>query len=253
MEKIKIESPKGAISAVIHRPQGETAKLAILCPGFLDSKDYLGLTQLAVSLCKEGYTTVRFDPIGVWESEGDIADYLMTQYLADIKVVLEYMLSQGEYAEVLLGGHSRGAQMAILYAAGDSRISFVLGIMPSHGPITGTRRTDWERAKEKLERRDLPTDKNEIVEYLVPFTHVLDRDRYDALRDVAKVAVPIALFSGELDDIVDPESVKEIFESANEPKSFVIIPGIGHDYRHNADEVAFVNREIVKSLTLGRK
>src|SRR3989344_8435825 len=117
MEKLKIPNPKGQnIAAVIHQPETAMGKLAILCPGFLDTKDYAHLVELAKSLANEGYTVVRFDPIGTWESGGDISDYTTSEYLEDIKTVIEYMLHEGNYKHILLGGHSRGAMVSIIYA-----------------------------------------------------------------------------------------------------------------------------------------
>lgn len=250
MEKVKIKNSKGEnIAALISYPEAQTDKLAILCPGYLDSKDYNGLLKLSEVLTNHGYTTVRFDPTGVWESEGDISDYTITQYLKDIKNVLEYMLNQKNYKHILLGGHSRGGQMSILYAARDSRISLVLAIMASSGPIIGQRREEWEKNGISISQRDLPDNRNEKIEFRVPFHHVLDRDQYDAVKDVKKIKTPIILVAGELDDIVPPEDVKEIFDSANEPKKLIIIPDIGHNYRFNLDEVKLVNDKIIEALS----
>src|SRR3989338_5134444 len=126
MEKVTIKNSLGKnISAIVTSPETKTDRLAILCPGYLDSKDYAHLVELAKTLVTKGYTTVRFDPTGTWESEGDISDYTTTQYLVDIKSVLEYMLREHNFKHVLLGGHSRGGQVAILYAARDARISLI--------------------------------------------------------------------------------------------------------------------------------
>ncbi len=73
-----IKGTKGDLSVAIHNPETKTKKLAILCPGFLDSKDYAGLTELANRLTEHGYTSVRFDPTGVWESGGNITDYTIS-------------------------------------------------------------------------------------------------------------------------------------------------------------------------------
>ena len=42
---------------------------------------------------KLGYTVVRLQPTGTWDSEGDILDYTTTQYLVDVKHVLELAYS----------------------------------------------------------------------------------------------------------------------------------------------------------------
>ena len=244
----KIPSTKGNLAAAIHYPENRTDKLAILCPGYLDSKDYRQLVGLAEVLREQGYTVVRFEPTGTWESEGDISDYTTSQYLEDIKNVLGYMLSQADYKQILLGGHSRGGQVSILYAARDSRISIVLGIMPSSGPIQGQRREEWEKNGISVSQRDLPNDKDKKIEIRVPFNHVLDRDQYDAVGDAKKINVPIILIAGELDDLVPPNEVKEIFNNANEPKKFLVISNIGHDYRHNDSEVKIVNEKILEQL-----
>ena len=249
MKKIKIMSSNGKISIAIHNSKNETGRLAILCPGYLDSKDYKHLVELAEGLSKEGYTVVRFDPTGTWESEGDISDYTMTKYIEDIKNVLEYMLSKSNYKNILLGGHSRGGQMSILYAARDPRISIVLGIMPSsHRTMMRQRYDEWKKKGVSVSYRDLPDNKDKTIEFRVPFSHVKDRDKYDVIKDVKKIKVPIILIAGELDDLVLPEYVKEIFDNANEPKKFIIIPRIWHDYRYDDNEIKIVNKEILKLI-----
>ena len=250
MEKVKIPNSSGKnISAVTDYPKTKTDKLAILCPGYLDSKDYSHLVELAKTLTKHGYTVVRFDPTGTWESDGDISDYTTTQYLDDIKSVLDFMLAQHTYTHILLGGHSRGGQLSILYAARDPRISLVLAIMPSSArTFVGSRREEWQKTGVSISQRDLP-DKTGSKEFRIPYSHVLDRDKYDVVKDVARVHVPLILITGELDTVVLPKYVKEIFDAANEPKQFISIPGIGHDYRHNAKEIDNVNAQIIKALS----
>ena len=249
-ERIKIPSSKGNLAATIHCPERKTERLAILCPGYLDSKDYKHLVGLADGLSKEGYTVVRFEPTGTWESDGNISDYTTTQYLEDIKNVLDHMLCQTSYEYILLGGHSRGGQVSILYASRDPRISLVLGIMPSSKrTMAGPRYKEWKEKGVSISYRDLPDNENQKKEFRVPSSHVKDADQYDVVEDVRRIKVPIILVAGELDDRVLPEYVKEIFDSANEPKKFLIIPDIGHDYRYNDNEVAMVNEKILKQLS----
>ncbi len=245
MDEIKIPNQKGEkIAAVTHQPEIQTDKLAILCPGYLDSKDYWGLVELAKRLAERGYTVVRLDPTGTWDSEGDISEYSMTQYLEDIRCVLEYMLKGFDFKHILLGGHSRGGQMSVLYAARDPRITSVLCIMGSSGPLSGARRESWEKNGEEVSKRRVPGtsgENKEYREYRVPFSHVLDRDQYDAVGDAKKIHAPIVFIAGELDDEVPPEKVKSIYDNANEPKQFIVVPSIGHNYRRDAEQIKIVN------------
>ncbi|MHB8870875.1 MAG: alpha/beta hydrolase [Candidatus Doudnabacteria bacterium] len=249
MQQIKIPSGKNKLSAVINDPNEKTDKLAILCPGFLDSKDYNGLLLLARDLANLGYTVVRFNPTGTWDSEGSIEKYTTTQYLKDIQNVLEYMLKESEYKHILLGGHSRGGQISLLYAARDSRISEIIAIMPS-SPYTFTKeiRENWGKDGVRLVKRDIP-EGNGTKDFHVPFSHALDRDQYNVIEDIKKLHIPIIFIAGELDHLVKPEHVKNIFEIANNPKKFILLKNIGHDYRHNISQVEEVNKQILKELT----
>lgn len=249
MEQVKIQNSEGKnIAATIHRPEKQTDWLAILLPGYLDSKDYDHLVRLAEELIGRGYTVVRFDPTGTWGSEGSISEYLTSQYIKDVKSVLEYMLAHGNYTHVLLGGHSRGGMVSILYAARDPRISTVVGIMPSSGrSLMGRRREEWERDGFSVSHRDVPGS-TEKKEFRVPYAHTMDRDQFDVVQDVKKIHVPIIFIAGELDTLVLPEDVKEIFDQANEPKQFASIKGIGHDYRHNLSEIQIVDDKILEML-----
>jgi len=255
IEKTKIPSSKGNLAAVIHYPEKKTERLAILCSGYLDSKDYKHLVGLAEVLSKQGYTVVRFDSAGVWESDGNISDYTTTQYIEDIKNVLGYMLHQADYKHIIICGHSRGGQIAILYAAHDPRISLVIGIMPSskRTMMLGQRYKDWKETGVSISSRDLPNNRDKKIEFRVPYSHGEDHKQYDIIQDVKRIKIPVIFIAGELDESCPPEIVKEIFDNANEPKKFVLIPGIGHDYRFNDNEVKLVNEEILKLIRIMEK
>lgn len=250
IKKIKIPSLRGNIVVAIHYPETENGRLVILCPGYLDSKDYKHLVGLAEALGKQGYTVVRFDPTGTWESDGDISDYSVTQYLEDIKNVLEYMLRGKEYKQILLGGHSRGGFVSMLYAIRDPRISIVLSIMSSYSiSATSDKETldNWEKEGCKKSFRDTPGEKGS-KEFCVPYAHALDGFQYNALDKISGFHGALILVAGELDDVAKLEDIKLIYDKANDPKKLIFMKDIGHNYRHNDDEIEIVNRKIIKQL-----
>ena len=71
---------------------------------------------------------------------------------------------------------------------------------------------------------------------------------FDIEEAVSKIHVPVIIVAGEADKICLPEDVRSIFEKANEPKKYVLLPGIGHDYRRSSSQIEIVNREIVKTM-----
>ena len=253
-EKVKIPiKTKKNIAAAIHYPEIETDKLAVLCPGNLDTKDYNHLIKLAETLSKEGYTTVRFDPLGTWESDGQDADYSVSRYLKDVASVLDFMLSRKSYKTILLGGHSRGGEISILYAAQDPRISIVVPIMPptpiSAEELKGDKYTNWKKQGFYLSTRDIPGS-SETKSFKLPYDHLTDRLKFNSIQAVKKIHTPIIFVAGELDKVCLPEEVKILFDNANEPKRYLFLRGIGHGYRRSVAEIDIVNAEILKTLQI---
>ena len=253
-KKVKIKNTLGKnIASVVNYPKKNTKKLAILCPGYLDTKDYNGLLYLAEALSEKGYTAVRFDPSGTWESEGDISDYTMTQYLKDVRSVKGYMLKSKNYDYILLVGHSRGGRVSLLYATQDPDISMVVGIMPS--AVSMPRGADkkgnsdrWKKEKIQIEIRDIPGNQKEKKQFSVPCSFLEDSFKYNVLDEISKLHIPVLFIAGGSDTTVFFTEVKKIFDRANKPKKFIVISGIGHDYRHYIDQIEKVNKEIIANL-----
>lgn len=250
-EKISIPTSNGKkLAAAIHHSDKVTDKLAILCPGYLDTKDYDHIIGLADTLTNEGYTAVRFDPLGTWGSEGTIAEYTTSQYLKDIRSVIDYILQKEDFKYILLGGHSKGGMVSMLYAIQDARVSIVLAIMsPSTliKTIDSEKLKTWERAGIKVSRRNLPGS-HEEKEFHVPYSHQTDARQYNVLNDIQKLHKPLILVAGELDDVVPARDMQLIFDKANDPKKFLVVKGIGHDYRHNTEEIKKINETILGLL-----
>ena len=61
------------------------------------------------------------------------------------------------------------------------------------------------------------------------FVQRILRARYDALSKIADVAVPLLVLHGDQDDIVPLDAGRRLFEAAQEPKQFHVIPGAGHN------------------------
>lgn len=250
MENIKIPSTKGAIAVTINRTASSDKKLAILCSGFLDSKDYNHLKILAEDLAAHGYTVARFDATGIWESGQNTDDYTTAQYLQDLQSVLEFMLQQENFTHILLGGHSKGGFAALYHACHDPRISAVLAIM-STIPYNREGNKDtlekWKGLGYRISKRDVPGQVT-TREFSVPYSYVADRLQYDLSSTLKNLHASLIMIAGEEDTIAQATDIEQLFNQAPEPKVFINIPGIGHDYRHNLEQVRLVNDTILEAL-----
>jgi fermentation-respiration switch protein FrsA (DUF1100 family) len=77
-----------------------------------------------------------------------------------------------------------------------------------------------------------------------PFTSVVDRaselypwlpvrllmhDRYESIRFIDRVRLPLLILHGEADVVIPVEMGRKLFAAANEPKTLMTLPGAGHD------------------------
>jgi fermentation-respiration switch protein FrsA (DUF1100 family) len=60
-------------------------------------------------------------------------------------------------------------------------------------------------------------------------------DRYPSSERIASVHVPVMVIAGDRDDIVPPVLSKRLYDAANEPKRWLLVPGAGHNDRELLD------------------
>lgn len=55
------------------------------------------------------------------------------------------------------------------------------------------------------------------------------RDRYPSIDRIGSLRVPLLVIAGDRDDIVPEPMSRRLYEAANEPKRYVLVPGSGHN------------------------
>jgi len=236
--KLQIKSNKYEISAIIEEPKSTPKGLMVFLPGYLDSKDYYSFKEFSKSVAKLGFISARFNPTGTWESGGTIADYSITQYIADIEAVINFVKSTHKNLKnIILIGHSIGGLVGIAYAATHKEVSMIIPIEP---PQTKS----WSTKTARISQRDLPFEPEKEREYKTPYSYAIDSKKYNAKELVSKVTVPIYLITGEKDKVILPKTVEEIYNNANEPKQFIILKNVGHDFRKHEEETEIVRKKI---------
>ena len=81
------------------------------------------------------------------------------------------------------------------------------------------------------------------------------RDRYDSVSRIRQIHTPQLIIHGALDDMVPVGQGKALFEAANEPKSFRVLPGAAHNDTHINGGPGYWDAlaEFSASLTAGRQ
>ncbi len=249
---LSTSTPQGNIALKLHVPS-TFQKFVIISPGFLDTKDYPHITELANDLASEGYLVARYDPLGTWEGGDEITNYTITNYLLSISKITEYLTENFHLQKGILIGHSLGGLLSFVYASNDSRIEKVIGIMPA--TVETFRRLMSEKnlsihAKNAFYTalRDIPGEKGRSKTFWVPVSFFrglfsLEKQIFLALQNTKVHKIFIA---GEKDDVVYPSEVKKMYSMAASPKKFVLLKGIDHDYRRSTETIQRVNRVVVE-------
>lgn len=241
---------KERIAAIITKPETEPKGLVIICAGYLDSKDHKHFSGLAEDLTKAGYTTVRFDPTGIWESYGTIEQYTIPQQLQDIQDITDYMFKEKAYKNIIVGGHSLGGFVALLYASSHSIVTKAFAIMSPYAlnqVVKIENSIKWKNDGFRTSLRDIPNT-NEKKEFRVPVANFVDASKYNLLEIAPSIKIPILLIAGELDDSILPKNVEILYNKLGGYKKNVVIHGVGHIYRHKAEHIHLVDYEIINFL-----
>jgi pimeloyl-ACP methyl ester carboxylesterase len=104
------------IAAILSTPDGPTTRLALLCHGFLSSKNSATNRTLTRLLNERGLATFRFDFFGQGDSDGPFEEITTTLALHQTETALDLVSARG-YDRIGLVGLSFGGLVAILTAA----------------------------------------------------------------------------------------------------------------------------------------
>lgn len=237
------------LDATVLESNKNPKKLAVLMPGYLDTKNYNHIKLLEKDLNKIGYTTISFDPTGIWESDGKVEQYNFTQYLKDIETIINFAKNKNKFDEIILIGHSFGGRIALYYASMHPEISAVIVLMSALKSYHSKDKLSiWKKAGLRFSKRDLPENPKKFREFVTSYSSEFNRSKCDISKIVKKYQNPLLVLAAELDKVTNPKYVKQLYDFANEPKEFKIIKEIGHDYRHNKKDVKIVNDAIIHFL-----
>lgn len=219
-------------------------KLAILLPGFLDSPDYLHIITIEKGLQTLGYTVVRLDPCGLWKN-GDIAHYSITNYLKDVRTVIDDYKNENPQ-ELILVGHSVGGFVSIIAGERYAEVTKIIALCPPSGfdnpPVK------WKDKEYRIAHRNLPNDQTLSREFKVPISFAYDSFTYNAIEAVKKIEKPLMILIALEDSVVPPQDTEKLVMAARNPYT-VKLKRMGHDFRYSEKECALVMDEIEKFLS----
>lgn len=225
------------LSARLELPDQPKA-FGIFAHCFTCTKNITATHTISKTLAKLGIAMLRFDFMGLGESEGDFKETSVSHNISDIESAYSFLKEHFEEPSLLIG-HSLGG-LASLYAL--KTLPSIKACVSINAPST-TRHTA-KRVEGDLEKIlsdgfadiDIVGKKHRINSHFL-----IDLEKYFNL-DLHFIKQPVMVMHSSQDPIVSIDHGIDIFNALSSVKNFVTLDGMDHllKNRDHAEKVAHI-------------
>lgn len=225
-ERVTFPSSTGPMLAgVIERPDGPARGWGVFSHGFTLGKDSPPAARICKQLAGDGIGMLRFDALGLGQSEGDWGDGSFTVKTDDIIAACTFMAERGTPADILIG-HSFGGAAAIAAARRAPGVRAVVTVGAPFDP------THVEHQYDAVIEQVLAEGSGEWMvggKTLTLKRAFVEDVRAAQLRDKIKgLKMPLLILHSPTDNTVGIQNASDIFRTARHPRSFVSLEGSEH-------------------------
>ena len=231
-EKVFVKNAKGLkIATLLNRPEGDGPfPLLIILPGFTGYKEHVRFVAMTEALSSVGIGTVVFDPTGYGESEGTVEnDYRFSNYVEDAQAIFDYVSELGwvDKDQIAVLGESMGGVQALVLAKNNQANVKALVLVSS--PIIMGSDEDL-KGKYRSWKEDGFTKRksSRYGEFTVPYSFIEDARKWDGMKYLEGLNVPLLVMWGTNDLKVSPHITKQLYDAAEGPKESIILDGADH-------------------------
>ena len=225
-ERVQFPSTSGPqLAGIIDQPEGTVRGWGVFSHGFTLSKESPAASRICKQLASEGIGMLRFDNIGLGDSEGDWSDGSFSHKVDDTAQAVRFMNDSGHTVRLLVG-HSFGGAAVIAAAHQVESVRAVVSIAAPYEPAHVEHNYDAlvERILEDGEAKFLIGGKA-----LTLRRHFIEDVRSVDLRDeINTLQRALLVMHSPTDNTVGIANASEIFRAARHPRSFVSLEGADH-------------------------
>ncbi|MGZ8809006.1 MAG: alpha/beta hydrolase family protein [Mycobacterium sp.] len=225
-ERVRFPSTTGpTLAGLVDLPDRELRGWAVFAHGFTLGKDSPAASRICKQLASEGIGVLRFDNLGLGDSEGDWGDGSFSNKVDDTIRAVEFMNASGREVKLLIG-HSFGGSAVIAAAHECPTVPAVASIgapyQPAHVEHTYDalcQRIEAEGEAPFLIGGKALTLKRHFIE------DVREADLHERIRTLRRA---LLVMHSPTDNTVGIANASDIFRAARHPRSFVSLEGADH-------------------------
>ncbi|BBX04036.1 osmotically inducible protein OsmC [Mycolicibacterium moriokaense] len=225
-ERVRFPSTTGPMLAgLVDLPEREQRGWAVFAHGFTLGKDSPAAARICKQLAAEGIGVLRFDNLGLGDSEGDWGDGSFSHKVADTVRAVEFMNASGREVRLLVG-HSFGGSAVIAAAHECPGVAAVASIGAPFQPAHVERTFDalCQRIEAEGEAPFLIGGKALTLKL-----HFIEDVRTADLRErIRTLHRALLVMHSPTDNTVGIANASEIFRAARHPRSFISLEGADH-------------------------
>lgn len=213
------------LAGLIDHPEGPTRGWGVFSHGFTLDKNSPAANRICKQLASEGIGMLRFDNLGLGDSDGDWGDGSFSRKLADTARAAHFMNESGREVRLLVG-HSFGGAAVIAAAHEVDSVRAVASIGAPYEP--GHVEHNYDALVERI-----MVDGEALFliggKALTLRRHFIEDVRATDLRErIRMLRRALLVMHSPTDNTVGIANASEIFRAARHPRSFVSLEGADH-------------------------
>jgi len=213
------------LAGLIDHPEGPTRGWGVFSHGFTLGKDSPAASRICKQLCGEGIGMLRFDNLGLGDSEGDWGDGSFSRKVSDTVQAARFMNASGREVRLLVG-HSFGGAAVIAAAHEIDSVRAVASVGAPYEP------SHVEHNYDALVERIMADGEAPFLiggKALTLRRHFIEDVRAADLREqISTLRRALLVMHSPTDNLVGIANASEIFRTARHPRSFVSLEGADH-------------------------
>ncbi|MBS3142817.1 alpha/beta fold hydrolase [Candidatus Woesearchaeota archaeon] len=240
--KITIKNRKGKRIAaeILHAKQSHG--LAIIVPGLGGNIRQPLLLNAAKSFSE--FTILRFDPTNnAGKSDGNLEKATTTGMIQDLEEVIRWAKKQTWYSEpFILIGHSLGGLVCMIYAERNPKKIKALALLAPavSGKLSLSKYSKKDIAAYKRRGYEERFDRRRKKMIRLPWSHMRDRLKYDAIQGAKTLTMPISIVVGTNDKRTSANHHRMLLNKLKGQTELTVIPDANHNFTEHQVELSLV-------------